>query len=131
MWNCLENKKYTMYQPSSMCIYLLPNITTMSKVKVCSMVVRLLPDPKDPVVGEGDIEIVAPALSEGRREEGRKEGGRKEGRREEEREGGKEGERKEGGKEGREEEREGGRKRRKEGRKERKGEERREREKSR
>lgn len=129
MWNCLENKKYTMYQLSSMYIYLLPNITTMSKVKVCSMVVRLLPDPKDPVVGEGDIEIVAPALSEGR-EEGRKEGGR-EGRREGGRKkGGREGG-KEGRKERREEEREGGRKRRKEGRKERKGEERREREKSR
>ena len=140
MWNCLENKKYTMYQLSSMYIYLLPNITTMSKVKVCSMVVRLLPDPKDPVVGEGDIEIVAPALSEGRREEGReggrkegrreegREGGRKEGRREEERKGGKEGERKEGGEGGRkgrrEEEREGrrkggGREGKKEGRRER------------
>ena len=121
MWNCLENKKYTMYQLSSMYIYLLPNITTMSKVKVCSMVVRLLPDPKDPVVGEGDIEIVAPALSEGRREEGRKE----------EREGGKEGERKEGGKEGgkegRKEGRKGGRKRGKEGGREGKTEGRRER----
>ena len=94
MWNCLENKKCTMYQLSSMCIYLLPNITTMSKVKVCSMVVCLLPDPKDPVVGEGDIEIVAPALSEGRREEGReggrkrgKEGGREEGEKERRKEG--------------------------------------------
>ena len=135
MWNCLENKKYTMYPLSSMCIYLLPNITTMSKVKVCSMVVCLLPDPKDPVVGEGDIEIVAPALSEGRREEGR-EGGRKrgkEGRREKERREG----RREGRKERREEERReggrkgGGREGEKERRKERKGEERREREKSR
>ena len=34
----------------------------------------LLPDPKDPVVGEGDMEIVAPALSE----EGGREGGREE-----------------------------------------------------
>ena len=122
-------------QLSSMCIYLLPNITTMSKVKVCSMVVRLLPDPKDPVVGEGDIEIVAPALSEERREgrreeereggkEGRREGregGRKRGK-EGRREGGKEGGRKEGGKEGgkegRKEGRKGGRKRGKEGRRE-------------
>ena len=132
MWNCLENKKYTMYQLSSMYIYLLPNITTMSKVKVCSMVVRLLPDPKDPVVGEGDIEIVAPALSEGR-EEGRKEGGR-EGRREGGRKkGGREGGRgrREGRKERREEEREGGREgggreEKKEGRREREKRERKE-----
>ena len=49
------------------------------------MIVCLLPDPKDPVVGEGDIEIVAPALSEGGREGGRREGGR-EGGKERERE---------------------------------------------
>ena len=35
------------------------------------MIVCLLPDPKDPVVGEGDMEIVAPALSGGGREGGR------------------------------------------------------------
>ena len=44
----------------------------MSNVKgQRSVIVCLSPDPKDPVVGEGDMEIVAPALSGGGREGGR------------------------------------------------------------
>ena len=82
MQSCLENKKHSIL---SSCIQTLPPCQRSNVKCQRSVIVCLSPDPKDPVVGEGDMEIVAPALSGGGRE------GEREGGREREREKGKKG----------------------------------------